>query len=158
MCWLFLLFFTGLLAVFALIHDVICDVARATAVQLGTSLSACILKNISGKISPHFIVVFVTRIFLMIHLYSDGIEIKKSYTNRYFRYYNALEEGRRSHHLAESSNNFSHKEKDVCHKLFGTCSNDMQDIINLDVLRIMQYLTRKFRIQFADTSMSETNV
>lgn len=146
-------FFTGLLAVFALIHDVICDVATATEVQLGTSLSACILKILVARFLH---ILFVTRIIF--NDYSDGIEIKKSYTNRYFRYYNALEEGRRSHHLAESSNNFSNKEKNVCRKLFGTCSNDMQDIINLDVLSVMQYLTRKFRIQFADTSMSETTV
>lgn len=60
-------------------------------------------------------------------------ELKKSYYSRFFRYYNALMEGKRSA--------VEHSDDDPsagCRQLYGTCPNNIKDTINLDVLRIMQ--------------------
>lgn len=85
---------------------------------------------------------------MLIYLFfiSTDLDMKKSYSNRFFRYYTAMAEGKKSaiqHQNDDPSAN--------CSQLYGTCPNSISDTINLDVLRIMQFLTRKFRVQFADT-------
>jgi hypothetical protein len=40
----------------------------------------------------------------------------------------------------------------TCVKLYGTCRDDISDQVNLTVLKIMQYLTRTFKIKFDDTN------
>lgn len=83
-----------------------------------------------------------------LHIGSVDFDLKKSYYSRFFRYYNALAEGKRSaaEHTSDDDPSAG------CRQLFGTCPNTIGETINLDVLRIMQFLTRKFGIQFADTA------
>ena len=103
-------------------------------------------------ISTHlwYFYLFLLKFQIIVSLYpSPDSEVTKSYSSRFFRYYNALEEGRKAHQKPLQSAN---SDGGVCHQLFGTCPNDMSDTVNMDVLRIMQYLTRKFKIQFADTA------
>lgn len=80
---------------------------------------------------------------------STEFDLKKSYYNRFFRYFNAMTEGKRSAIQHQKDDDPSAN----CRQLFGTCPNTMSETINMDVLRIMQFLTRKFRIQFADTAL-----
>ncbi|XP_032782451.2 uncharacterized protein LOC116920343 [Daphnia magna] len=77
---------------------------------------------------------------------TTDLEVKKSYFSRFFRYYNALIEGKKSaiQHPANPTA--------ICHQLFGECPNDIKETINMDVLHIMQFLTQKFHIEFADTT------
>ncbi|XP_057377799.1 uncharacterized protein LOC130699563 [Daphnia carinata] len=77
---------------------------------------------------------------------TTDLEVKKSYFSRFFRYYNALMEGKKS--AAQQSANPAA----ICHQLFGECPNDINETINMDVLHIMQFMTQKFRIEFADTT------
>ncbi|XP_046647199.1 uncharacterized protein LOC124337161 isoform X1 [Daphnia pulicaria] len=77
---------------------------------------------------------------------STELEVKKSYSSRYFRYFNALQEGKRS-----ATENADDKSAG-CRILYGTCPNDIEETINMDVLHIMQFLTQKFKIEFVDTT------
>lgn len=94
------------------------------------------------------IIIFPLLSFFFHWFSSTELDVKKSYMNRFFRYYNALAEGKRSalQHKDEADPSAN------CVQLYGTCPNAITDSINLDVLHIMQFLTRRFHIQFADTT------
>ena len=78
---------------------------------------------------------------------STDFDLKKTYSSRFFRYYYAMVEGKRSagQQPADASA--------TCRQLYGLCPYDVEHTINMNVLRIMQFISRKFRIQFADTSL-----
>lgn len=68
-----------------------------------------------------------------------------------------MEEGKKMHQLTEvqrlgDEHTKPAVEQSVCHQLYGSCPNGIKETLNMDVLRVMQYLTRKFQIQFADTA------
>jgi hypothetical protein len=78
--------------------------------------------------------------------FSTELEVKKSYFSRFFRYFNAMQEGKRSATVHPDDPSAG------CRTLYGTCPTDIEETINMDVLHIMQFLTQKFRIEFADTT------
>jgi hypothetical protein len=83
---------------------------------------------------------------LLKFIHSTELEVKKSYFSRFFRYYNAMLEGKRSATIKTDDPSAG------CRTLYGTCPTDIEETINMDVLHIMQFLTQKFRIEFADTT------
>lgn len=78
-------------------------------------------------------------------LNSTDFEVKRDYFNRFFRYRNAMIEGRKW-----SINRHQSSEMDTCVQLYGSCGVETRQMINMYVLKIMQFMTRKLRVQFGD--------
>ena len=90
---------------------------------------------------------------------SPDSQVKSSLYNRYFRYLKALSDGRQSGSVSASQQQqHQHQHNDLeagpatCDRIYASCPNDISQSINLGVLRVMQYLVRKFKIRFDETA------